>query len=119
MKRILISENEPLIASFLVKGLQKNGYETAIACNGEQTLLMMANNCFDLLLLDIGLPDQDGLTVLIKLRNQGNKTPVIIVTANDQINNINITDILKINDYLMKPFRFYDLLRRVEIYLDP
>jgi DNA-binding response OmpR family regulator len=117
MKHILIAEDEPLIASFLVKGLERNGYKTAIAINGEQTLLMMQNNPFDLLLLDIGLPDQDGWTVLKKLHNQGKKIPVIIVTANDDIDNCRIINISQINDYFVKPFRFYDLLQRIQLIL--
>lgn len=81
MSRILIAEDESRIAAFIEKGLQKNGFDTAIATNGEEALQMAESNGFDMLLLDLGLPIKDGWTVLQELRDRGKKIPIIIVSA--------------------------------------
>ena len=112
MSSILIAEDESRIAAFIEKGLRKNGLETAIATDGEQALLMMQSNNFDLLLLDLGLPVKDGWTVLKELRNRGKQIPIIIISAFDPTN-----EIAEINEYIIKPFRFQDLLARVKLHL--
>ncbi len=112
MGNILIAEDEYRIASFMEKGLQKNGFNTAIANDGEQALAMVQSQNFDLLLLDLGLPIKDGWTVLKELRNQEYKLPIIIVSANDFCQ-----DGTEITDYIPKPFRFQDLLERVRFHL--
>jgi DNA-binding response OmpR family regulator len=85
MNRILIAEDEPRIASFLEKGLRAKGYVTTIATTGNETLSLALEDNFDLLLLDLGLPDKDGLEVLAELRGQGATLAVIILTARDDI----------------------------------
>ncbi|MDJ0649905.1 MAG: response regulator [Xenococcaceae cyanobacterium MO_188.B19] len=112
MANILIAEDESRIASFIEKGLRKNGFKTAIATDGEQTLAMIQNQNFDLLLLDLGLPIKDGWTVLKELRSQEYKLPIIIVSANDFSQ-----DSTEVTDYITKPFRFQDLLARVKFIL--
>lgn len=111
---ILIVEDEPRIAAFLEKGLQKNGFSTAIANNGEQALEMAQSHHFDLLLLDLGLPIKDGWTVLKELHNQGKYIPVIVVTACDDLNSKSYL----VEDYIIKPFRFQSLLEKVRICLN-
>jgi DNA-binding response OmpR family regulator len=115
MHQILIAEDEPRIAAFMQKGLRKQGYETVIAQDGYQTVEMIKNNGFDLLLLDIGLPIKDGWTVLDELQQWGKKLPVIIiVTARDDIEDRLKSLQFGINDYITKPFKFNDLLTRVQ-----
>jgi DNA-binding response OmpR family regulator len=106
MNRILIVEDESRIASFIDKGLKKNGFHTAIATDGEEALRMVSQDNFDLLLLDVGLPIKDGWTVLAELRHQGQQIPVIIVTARDESAKQNLA-----SDYITKPFQFQDLLK--------
>ncbi len=112
MTSILIAEDESRIAAFIEKGLGKNGFDTAIAKDGEQALLMVQSNNFDLILLDLGLPVKDGWTVLKELRSQGKQIPIIIVSAFNPTH-----EIAEVNDYIVKPFRFQDLLERVKFHL--
>ncbi|PSF34230.1 response regulator [Aphanothece hegewaldii CCALA 016] len=113
MSWILIVEDEARIAAFLEKGLRKNGYNTAIATDGEQALELSYRQNFDLLLLDLGLPIKDGWTVLQELRHQGKLMPVIVVTARDDID----PQSYPIQDYIIKPFRFQNLLEKIRKYL--
>lgn len=113
MSRILIAEDEPRIAAFLEKGLRASGFTTAIASNGREVIDKAIGNNFDLLILDLGLPDRDGFQVLKELRGQGENLPIIILTARDDI-----TDKVAgleggADDYVTKPFRFAELLARV------
>jgi two-component system, OmpR family, copper resistance phosphate regulon response regulator CusR len=117
VKRILIAEDEPRIASFVEKGLKANGFTTATAADGGTALLMAATGEFDLLILDIGLPIKDGFEVLQDLRRKGSGMPVIILTARDGVPE-------KIrgleggaDDYMTKPFSFDELLARVRVRL--
>lgn len=112
MSNILIAEDESRIASFLEKGLRKNGFTTVIATNGEEALQMIQNNGFDLLLLDLGLPVIDGWTVLKKLRDGGCQIPIIVVSAYN-----NVDKDSGMTDYIAKPFRFQQLLERVKFHL--
>lgn len=111
MSRILIAEDEAGIASFVAKGLQRNGYETASVENGAEALERAKDSDFDLLVLDLGLPDIDGLDVLTHLRSEGVRMPVIILTARHDV--VAGFD-LGADDYVMKPFRFEELLARVK-----
>lgn len=117
MNRILIVEDEPRIVSFLRKGLQSNGFTTAVASTAHDAVQMALNYEFDLLILDLGLPDQDGLTVLEQLRGQGEQVPIIILTARDDIDD-KVTGLEGgANDYVTKPFRFKELLARIRVQL--
>jgi DNA-binding response OmpR family regulator len=113
VNRILIAEDEPRLASFLEKGLRSNGYVTTIAEDGAKASLMARDDEFDLLVLDLGLPGKDGTQVLHELRSSGQRMPVIILTARDDVSD-------KVggleggaDDYVTKPFRFEELLARV------
>ena len=117
MNRILIAEDEPRIVSFLEKGLKANGFSTTVARDAEEAIDLALSNNFDLLLLDLGLPKQDGLAVLEQLRGQGVTLAIIILTARDDIN-----DKVKgleggADDYVTKPFRFEELLARIRLRL--
>lgn len=113
MSRILIAEDEPRIAAFLEKGLRANGFTTSLANDGREAVEKALASQFDLLILDLGLPNQDGFQVLEQLRGQGEQIPIIILTARDDI-----TDKVAgleggADDYVTKPFRFAELLARV------
>ena len=113
MNRILIAEDESRIAAFIEKGLQANGFTTTVATNGPDATNMALGDDFDLLILDLGIPDKDGLTVLEELRGQGIQLPIIILTARADID-YKITGFeLGADDYVTKPFRFEELLARV------
>lgn len=85
MSRILIAEDESRIAVFLERGLRANGFTTALAVDGHEALVMARSGEFDLLVLDLGLPDLDGLEVLQRLRVHDRRLPVLILTARDGV----------------------------------
>lgn len=117
MYRILIADDEPRIASFVQKGLKANGFTVSTAQNGGETLNLVLGSDFDLLILDLGLPDKDGLQVLEELRGQGETLPIIILTARDDIHD-KVTGLEGgADDYVTKPFRFEELLARVRVRL--
>ena len=115
MNRILIAEDEPRIAAFLEKGLRAKGYTTTVATNGIEVLSIALDDHFDLLLLDLGLPDKDGLTILEELRGQGATLPIIILTARDDIKDKLAGLEGGADDYITKPFRFEELLARIRL----
>lgn len=117
MSHILITEDEPRIASFLEKGLKAAGFTTAIAKDGNEVILMIQSDRFDLLLLDIGLPGKDGWQVLEELRGLGEQLPIIILSARDDINDKVAGLEGGADDYVTKPFRFEELLARVRLRL--
>lgn len=113
MNRILIAEDEPRIASFLEKGLKASGFTTAVAKDGYEALLMACSDDFDLLILDIGLPGKDGWVVLEELRGRGERFPIVILTARDDVRDKVAGLEGGADDYITKPFRFEELLARV------
>lgn len=117
MSQILIVDDETRLSAFLQKGLRKNGYVTSIAEDGEQAIAIASLKQFDLMVLDLGLPIKDGFNVLRELRSQGKKFPVIVITARNDEQDRAKAIASGANDYLPKPFRFYDLLSRVEEHL--
>jgi two-component system, OmpR family, response regulator QseB len=117
MTQILIAEDEPRIASFLEKGLRSHGFTTVVASDANEAFDLAISGSFDLLLLDLGLPVKDGLTVLEELRGQGAQLPIIILTARDDIQD-KITGLEGgADDYVTKPFRFEELLARIRLRL--
>jgi len=117
MSRILIVEDEARIAAFLEKGLKANGFATLVSAEGRQAMRLVGSGSFDLVILDLGLPDVDGLEVLEELRRRDRRVPVIILTARDSL-----TDTVAgleggADDYIAKPFRFEELLARVRVRL--
>ena len=113
MSRILIVEDEARIASFLDKGLRANGFSTAIAERADEAVAMTIGGGFDLVLLDLGLPDGDGLDVLADLRRKDPRLPVVILTAREGVQNTVAGLERGADDYITKPFRFEELLARV------
>jgi len=117
MNQILIIEDNPRITDFLESGLQAHGF-TIIAVDTGQAALQMVQTCeIDLGILDLGLPDQDGLTVLKALRGQGHTFPIVVLTARDGVENT-VTGLERgADDYITKPFSFEELLARIRVQL--
>jgi len=115
--RILIVEDEERIASFVSKGLNADGHRTTAVADGRIGLEHALSGDFDLMVLDIGLPGMNGFDVLDRLRSQGSRLPVIVLTARDSV-----TDTVSAleggaDDYMPKPFRFAELLARIRLRL--
>jgi DNA-binding response OmpR family regulator len=117
MSSILIVEDEARIASFIEKGLRANGFATTVVAQGLQALAMAGGDGFDLMILDLGLPDVDGLEVLRTLRRRGSHLPVVILTARDEVGDTVAGLESGADDYVTKPFRFEELLARVRVRL--
>ncbi len=115
--QILIAEDEPRIAAFIEKGLRANGFATEIATTASDVLSRVMGSEFDLLILDLGLPEKDGLEVLEELRGQGCQIPIVILTARDDIQAKVAGLEGGADDYMTKPFRFEELLARVRLRL--
>jgi len=113
MTHILIVEDEARITDCLAKGLQASGFTTTPASNSEDASAIALDGNIDLLLLDLGLPGQNGLELLKALRGQGFQAPVIILTARSGIDDKVAGFELGADDYLTKPFRFEELLVRI------
>ena len=117
MSRILIVEDEARITAFLEKGLAAIGYATSVASDARDGLAMARTGDFDLIVLDLGLPDRDGMEVLRDLRETDGRTPVIILTARADVGDTVSGLDAGADDYVPKPFRFEELLARVRVRL--
>jgi len=117
MARILIAEDESAIASFLERGLGAAGHSTMVVADGRQAAAIARDDAFDLMLLDLGLPSLDGLSALRQIRARGDRLPVVILTANDDLKSTLAGFEGGANDYVTKPFRFEEILARVSLRL--
>jgi DNA-binding response OmpR family regulator len=115
--RILIIEDEARIASFVSKGLAADGYTTTTAADGVSGLDLALSGDFDLVVLDINLPEMDGYQVLEQMRASGSALPVIVLTARDSVADTVSALEGGADDYMPKPFRFAELLARVRLRL--
>src|SRR5690625_4821 len=119
MNRILIVEDEPRIASFIAKGLKAAGYTTQTVATAAEGRTQAVSATFDLIILDLGLPDGDGYSVLSYIRSLGLDIPVIILTARNSVGDT-VTGLQSgADDYMPKPFHFDELLARVQLRLRP
>ncbi|WGY70343.1 heavy metal response regulator transcription factor [Burkholderia cepacia] len=110
--RILIVEDEPKMASYLRKGLMEASYTVDIAETGKDGLFLALHEDFDLVVLDVMLPELDGFEVLRRLRAQ-KQTPVLLLTAREAIED-KVTGLeLGADDYLLKPFAYAEFLARI------
>ncbi|NYE58863.1 two-component system copper resistance phosphate regulon response regulator CusR [Duganella sp. 1224] len=111
--KILIVEDEPKAGDYLVKGLQESGYVADLARNGVDGLALAQELDYDLIVLDVMLPQMDGWQVLARLRER-KETPVLFLTARDDVADRVKGLELGADDYLVKPFAFAELLARVK-----
>jgi DNA-binding response OmpR family regulator len=112
--RVLIVEDEHKIANSIKKGLQQESYAVDVSYDGNDGFDMATSEEYDIVVLDLMLPGMDGLTICKKLRNEGNHTPILILTAKglveDKVEGLNSGA----DDYLAKPFAFSELLARIK-----
>ena len=115
--RILIVEDQPKMASFIKKGLSAHGYLVDVAESGGGAESMVIANEYDLIVLDVNLPDQNGMDTARHLRRDGAKMPILMLTAlsttKDKIHGLDSGA----DDYLTKPFDFEELLARMRALL--
>ena len=111
--RILIVEDERQIAAFLERGLKEEGYAIDVVYNGNDAVDWATSVEYDGMVLDVMLPGRDGFSVCRELRAHGNKTPILMLTARDTVDD-RVTGLdTGADDYLVKPFAFKELVARV------
>jgi two-component system KDP operon response regulator KdpE len=111
--RILLVDDEPAILRFLHAGLSSQGYAVAEAISGRAAIDAVSQKSADLVVLDLGLPDMDGLDVVRQLREVGEKLPIIILSSrSDEATKVAALD-LGADDYVTKPFSIEELLARI------
>ena len=111
--RILVIEDEKKTAAFLAKGLREAGFDIDLAGDGESGLELARKKKFDLLIVDVMLPNKDGWEVVAELRRDGIRTPILFLTARDSVRDRVKGLELGADDYLVKPFAFSELLARI------
>jgi two-component system OmpR family response regulator len=115
--RVLVVEDEVKMAELLRRGLQEEGYAVDVAGGGAEALWLATENPYDVILLDLMLPDADGIETCRRLREKEIWSPVIMVTARDAIeDHVRGLDV-GADDYLTKPFSFAELLARIRALL--
>ncbi len=111
--RLLLVEDEIDIQSFLRSSLEESGYQVDVASDGKTAQQLAAEAEYDILIVDLGLPDQDGITLILRLRQLGVKAPVLILSArrsvDDRVRGLEQGG----DDYLTKPFALAELLARL------
>lgn len=110
---LLIVEDERKTLAYLCQGLGENGFSVDVAETGAAGLRRLATRQYDLILLDVMLPEGDGWFVLEQLRRGGDQTPVLFLTARDAVRDRVKGLTLGADDYLIKPFAFSELLARI------
>ena len=111
-EKILVVEDEKSIAHFISSVLSANGYEAMQARSGSEALSMISSHCPDLIILDLGLPDMDGLEILRQLRSWSSLPVVVVSARSHEKDKVTALD-LGADDYLTKPFGTDELLARV------
>lgn len=115
--RLLLVEDDPRIARFVAKGLREQAYAVDIAENGNDALYQAAINSYDLVILDIMIPGKNGFEVCRELRKEGQRMPILMLTARDGVED-RVTGLDHgADDYLTKPFEFRELLARLRALL--
>jgi DNA-binding response OmpR family regulator len=115
--RVLLVEDDSRIAHFVAKGLREQSYAVDVAGTGEQALYQVAINTYDIVILDVMIPEPDGFAVCKQVRKSGHKMPILMLTARDAIED-RIEGLDRgADDYLTKPFEFRELLARMRALL--
>ena len=115
--RVLIIEDDQKTARAIASGLEAGGFSAKVAHSGEDGFLMLNAEAFDLVVLDWMLPGRDGIEILKSVRARGTKTPVILLTARDAVEDSVLGLESGADDYLVKPFAFAELLARIRTLL--
>jgi two-component system copper resistance phosphate regulon response regulator CusR len=115
--RILLVEDEPRVAGLIAKGLREHAYAVDRAHNGEEAVYLATVNEYDLLILDVMLPEKDGHAVCRELRARGRRMPILMLTARASVDERVAGLDSGADDYLTKPFDFKELLARMRALL--
>jgi two-component system copper resistance phosphate regulon response regulator CusR len=115
--KVLLIEDDPKTVRALASGLRGEGFEPVTAKTGEDGFFLLSRESFDVVILDWMLPGRDGIEVLRTLRAGGSKTPVLLLTARDALDDRVLGLNVGADDYLVKPFAFAELLARVRALL--
>jgi heavy metal response regulator len=115
--RILVVEDEKRIASFIERGLKEERYVVDVAHTGEKGLFLAEINAYDVVILDIMLPDIDGISICKQLRDNGINVPILMLTAKNRVQDKVLGLDSGADDYLTKPFAFDEFLARVRALL--
>jgi DNA-binding response OmpR family regulator len=117
--KILLVDDNPNILSFVQPALEREGYQVSTARDGEEALYLWEAEHPDIMILDIEMPEPNGLAVCRKIRDQGDPVPIIFLTVRDSISDLEIGFVLGASDYMTKPFDIRELLARVKARLPP
>ena len=113
--RVLLVEDDQRIVDFVQRGLKAEGYAVEVARNGQEAIALGSVGQFQIIILDLGLPDINGRDVCEHLRNAGVGTPILMLTARDTVQD-KVTGLRSgADDYMTKPFAFEELLARIEV----
>lgn len=113
MLKILIAEDDKELSQLFSHVLTKNGYEVKGVNNGKEALAAMEKDYFDLLISDIMMPFVDGFELVRQLREQGNQTPVMMITARDAFDDMRQSFLSGTDDYMVKPINVNEMVLRV------
>jgi DNA-binding response OmpR family regulator len=111
--KLLIVEDEPNLLSILRKGLSEKNFEVSAALDGTTAMEMLASSVYDVVILDVMLPDINGIEICRRLRASGNFVPILMLTALDSSENIVAGLNTGADDYMAKPFKFSELEARI------
>ena len=114
MNSICLIEDEIKVASFIRKGLEEQGYRVSVSENGSDGKIALAKEKFDLVIMDVMLPDINGIALCKSIRDRDTETPILMLTALNQVHDKVSGLKAGADDYLVKPFHFSELLARIE-----
>ena len=117
MNSICLIEDELKVASFIHKGLEEQGYRVSVSENGKEGKIALAREKFDLVIMDVMLPDINGIELCKSIRDRDTETPILMLTALNQVHDKVSGLKAGADDYLVKPFHFSELLARIEALL--
>lgn len=112
-RKILVIEDDSSVCAFINKGLSENNFEVTVALNGRHGYELALSKKFDLIILDIMLPEMNGIEICLEIRKQDKHTPILFLTALGSSENISLGLNSGGDDYLSKPFKFIELTARI------
>src|SRR4026209_2185406 len=111
--KVLLVEDDRKVAGFIEQGLKEEGYVDDVAADGDEASMLAHVYEYDMILLDVMLPKKNGFQVAMELRREGRKTPILMLTSRDAVEDVVRGLDAGADDYLAKPFRFEELLARI------